>query len=92
MDIPRIDISPFLMGGAADKRLVADAVADCCRNLGFLVIAGHGMDGDGLRDAFALTREFMDLPNAVKGLCQVNRIHSEISVNCRWLRYAISMA
>ena len=66
MDIPRIDISPFLMGGAADKRLVADAVADCCRNLGFLVIAGHGMDGDGLRDAFALTREFMDLPNAVK--------------------------
>ena len=25
-------------------------------------------------------------------LCQVNRIHSEISVNCRWLLYAISMA
>ena len=32
--------------------------------------------------------------NAAKqlvGLCQVNRIHSEISVNCRWLLYAISM-
>ena len=27
-----------------------------------------------------------------EGLCQVNRIHSEISVNCRWLLYAISMA
>ena len=26
------------------------------------------------------------------GLCQVNRIHSEISVNCRWPLYAISMA
>ena len=26
------------------------------------------------------------------GHCQVNRIHSEISVNCRWLLYAISMA
>ena len=26
------------------------------------------------------------------GLCQVNRIHSEISANCRWLLYAISMA
>ena len=29
---------------------------------------------------------------AWRGLCQVNRIHSEISVNCRWLLYAISMA
>ena len=27
-----------------------------------------------------------------RGLCQVNRIHSEISVNCRWLLYAISVA
>ena len=25
-------------------------------------------------------------------LCQVNRFHSEIPVNCRWLLYAISMA
>ena len=25
-------------------------------------------------------------------LCQVNRIHFEILVNCRWLLYAISMA
>ena len=25
-------------------------------------------------------------------LCQVNRIHSHIAVNCRWLLYAISMA
>ena len=25
-------------------------------------------------------------------LCQVNRIYSEISVNCRWLLYAVSMA
>ena len=28
----------------------------------------------------------------LKGLCQVNRIYSEIPVNCRWLLYAISMA
>ncbi|MDA1100201.1 MAG: isopenicillin N synthase family oxygenase [Proteobacteria bacterium] len=66
MDIPRIDISPFLTGGAVAKRLVADAVAACCRDLGFLVIAGHGLDADGLRNAFTLTRDFMDLPKAVK--------------------------
>ena len=31
-------------------------------------------------------------PATDEGLCQVNRIHSEISVNCQWLLYAISMA
>ena len=29
---------------------------------------------------------------AAIGFCQVNRIHSEIPVNRRWLLYAISMA
>ena len=33
-----------------------------------------------------------ELGERVVGLCQVNRIHSEISANCRWLLYAISMA
>ena len=27
----------------------------------------------------------------VEGICQVNRIHSQIAVNCRLLLYAISM-
>ena len=31
-------------------------------------------------------------PERLRGLCQVNRIHSEIPVNRRWLLYAISMA
>ena len=62
MDIPRIDISPFLEGDAADKRRVADAVAAGCRDLGFLVLTGHGLDVAGLHNAFALTRGFMDLP------------------------------
>ena len=31
-------------------------------------------------------------PYLLRGLCQVNCIHSEISVNRRWLFYAISMA
>ena len=39
--------------------------------------------------AGALAKLDLDLPT---GLCQVNWIHSEISVNRRWLLYAISMA
>ena len=34
----------------------------------------------------------MRWPEGFQWLCQVNCIHSEISVNRRWLFYAISMA
>ena len=40
----------------------------------------------------ALWRIFIALDGDPEGLCQVNRINSEISVNCRWPLYAISMA
>jgi len=66
MEIPRIDISPFRDGDAASKRRVADAVAAGCRELGFLVLTGHGLNADGLQNAFNLTRGFMDLPQASK--------------------------
>ncbi len=64
MDIPRIDIAPFRDGTA--KRKVADAVADSCRDIGFLVITGHGLDAAVLAAAFEQTRRFMDLPQEVK--------------------------
>jgi isopenicillin N synthase-like dioxygenase len=64
VDIPRIDIAPFLKGAA--KMDVARAVADSCRDIGFLVITGHGLDENVLRRAFALTRGFMDLPQETK--------------------------
>ena len=41
--IPTIDIAPFMSGDAAAKRAVADRVAAACREVGFLVISGHGI-------------------------------------------------
>ena len=64
MDIPRIDIAPFLDGSA--KQQVAEAVACSCRDVGFLVIKGHGLDDTVLHNAFILSRAFMDLPQASK--------------------------
>ena len=66
MDIPRIDIAPFLSGDESGKARVAAKVAASCRDIGFLVIRGHGMDQAGLQNAFALTRQFMDLARATK--------------------------
>ena len=61
-----------------------------------------GWDGNALKarvafgvpeqDALVPPETALERRYALRGLCQVNRIHSEISVNCRWLRYAISMA
>ncbi len=64
MDIPRINIAPFLDG--TGREAVASAVAVCCREVGFLVITGHGLDQGVLDKAFAKTRAFMDLPQAEK--------------------------
>ena len=41
--IPTIDIAPFLTGSDADKRRVAARFDTAARDLGFVVITGHGI-------------------------------------------------
>lgn len=41
--IPIIDISPFIAGDAAGSREVARAVDQACREVGFLLVTGHGV-------------------------------------------------
>ena len=64
MEIPTIDIAPFLDG--TNKASVSDHVAASCRNIGFLVIKGHGLECSTMENAFDLTRAFMELPHADK--------------------------
>jgi isopenicillin N synthase-like dioxygenase len=65
-DIPAIDIVPFLQGDSAGKRAVADAVATACREIGFLVISGHGLPQETLNKAISGGFEFFDLPPETK--------------------------
>ena len=64
MDIPSVNIAPFLDG--KNKSSVSDQVAASCRDIGFLVIRGHGLKNTILQNAFGLIRAFMDLPQANK--------------------------
>lgn len=64
--IPAIDIAPFLDGEPSGKRAVADAVAEACREIGFLVIAGHGIPQATIDRAVERCLAFYDLPQAVK--------------------------
>src|ERR1700709_1703159 len=43
MSIPIIDLSGYRAGSAEGKQAVAKEVAQACRDIGFLVITGHGV-------------------------------------------------
>jgi len=62
MDIPIIDIAPFVAGPADDRDAVVRAVRQACEEVGFLIIRGHGIDSALLDRAFAVSRDFFDLP------------------------------
>ena len=38
-----VDLAPFLHGNTKDKQIVADKVAKCCKDIGFLYIKNHGI-------------------------------------------------
>jgi isopenicillin N synthase-like dioxygenase len=60
--VPVIDIAPYRSGSEAGKRAVAQQVGDACRDIGFLIIAGHGVSQALVESVEAVTREFFDLP------------------------------
>jgi len=61
-DVPIIDIAPSLAGDTAAQRRVAAAIGEACRDIGFLVITGHGVQQDLIDRVEAASRDFFDLP------------------------------
>ena len=66
MQVPVIDIAPYLRGDPAGKQAVAQKVGQACRDIGFLIISGHGVDPELIARTDALSRAFFDLPLAEK--------------------------
>ena len=64
--VPVIDIAPFGDGGEPGKAAVARAVAAACETVGFFCVSGHGIAEELLAEAFAVSRDFFDLPLAEK--------------------------
>jgi isopenicillin N synthase-like dioxygenase len=60
--VPVIDIAPYFAGTPDGKRRVADQIGRACREVGFYVIAGHGVDRELVDQVEAVSREFFDLP------------------------------
>ncbi|GAA4564848.1 isopenicillin N synthase family dioxygenase [Planotetraspora kaengkrachanensis] len=64
--VPTIDLTPWFGGGPADRRTVADRVDAALRDVGFLLVTGHGVP-PGLRAGVrAAAKRFFALPEDVK--------------------------
>ncbi len=64
--VPVIDIAPYLGGNEAQKREVAARIDAACREAGFYIIVGHGVDAALIERMAAISREFFALPLADK--------------------------
>ena len=60
--VPVIDVAPYLAGTAQGKRRVAAEIDRACRQVGFYVIVGHGVDPHLIDEVEEVSRKFFDLP------------------------------
>jgi len=60
--VPVIDIAPYFAGTREGKRRVAAELGRACREVGFYVIVGHGVDPGLVEEVEAVSRAFFDLP------------------------------
>jgi isopenicillin N synthase-like dioxygenase len=59
--VPVIDLHPYLAGTLQDKRRLAAELDRACREIGFYVIVGHGVDAMLIDQAESVSREFFSL-------------------------------
>jgi isopenicillin N synthase-like dioxygenase len=62
LDVPVIDIAPFLDGTPSTKRDIANQVAGACEDIGFFTVVGHGVPEDLTDRMYEVSREFFNLP------------------------------
>jgi isopenicillin N synthase-like dioxygenase len=64
--VPVIDLEPARRGGPVERRRLAGAIDDACRDIGFFAIVGHGVPGAIVDDLHRCAREFFARPLAEK--------------------------
>ena len=62
MTVPIIDMAPYWTGSQVGKQAVAQKIDEACRDIGFLLIAGHGVPSDLIASVEDVSRTFFDLP------------------------------
>src|SRR5262245_21997583 len=62
--VPVIDLTPYRNGN--DKQAVARQVGQACESIGFLVVSGHGVADQTIRDMLNASMAFFALPASAK--------------------------
>jgi isopenicillin N synthase-like dioxygenase len=66
LSVPVIDLSPFRSDDPAQRNAVAAQVGQACRDIGFLIISGHGVPDTLIQDTYRTAKEFFALSTAEK--------------------------
>jgi isopenicillin N synthase-like dioxygenase len=61
-EVPVVDLGPARGGSAAERRRVAGAIDDACREIGFFAITGHGVADSLVSNLRQRAHEFFELP------------------------------
>jgi isopenicillin N synthase-like dioxygenase len=64
--VPIIDLAPYRTGDAEAKAALAREVDRACREIGFLVVSGHGVAPEVIAAIEDVSRRFFDLPLEAK--------------------------
>ena len=75
MDVPQLDIEPFNNGSEQARASVASELDRICRDIGFVVLRGHGVSEDTQRALYDDGLGFFDLPLERK--LEIRRRHHE---------------
>jgi len=62
IEVPVIDLSGARVGDPGERRRVATAIDDACREIGFFAIVGHGVPERLVADVHRLGHRFFELP------------------------------
>ena len=68
--VPIIDLAPARAGAAAERQRTAAAIDAACRDIGFLAITGHGVEGALVARLRRLAHAFFERPMAEKLACR----------------------
>ncbi len=61
-----VDLQASTEGSAADRRVVVDQIRATAEEIGFLVVAGHGVPAGAINDAYQVTEAFFALADEEK--------------------------
>lgn len=81
--IPTIDLAPLVGGNERDRREVARRVDEACTEIGFFLVAGHGIPQDLITTTRQRAIDFFALTDAEK--MKVQRPPSKISRGYNWV-------